>query len=374
MNSNGDFQIYGKHPILWFIVVFVLFLIFAYWVIVPFFRTHIGPSWVRLVVEISAAIMRFLGYDVSTDGLAIVWPQTSMTLNPSCAKVASYLLLASAILAFPASFRAKFVGIVVGILIQWVTNLVRILSFCFTVVHFPNIGKIIHDTVWSPLPKFIALLFFIIWIWWVTRNRPVGPMFPPELIGKFFFQLLLCYGLLVILWFGVLKDPCTGIFAKSGNYIFERFGTRNRFCFQPVASSYDIMDSEVVRQGFSKSASVRFSICNIAFVPTAMVIALVVATPSYWPRRHKALLLGLLFSVGFLVLRMAIVLLHIFTDDKIRLFVFSPFWQKGLSQFVRIACFNSISFLAAIFIWLFVLFRHNAWDMINQSWQKGKSE
>lgn len=105
---------------------------------------------------------------------------------------------------------------------------------------------------------------------------------------------------------------------------------------------------------------VRTSSRPIAYWPIAVVISLVLATPISWVRKLAGLLLGTLLASAFVALRVTIVLLSTgFADGskKFRLFSPGPWVRKALEGMDYVSADNpTFSFVAAVFIWLVVVF------------------
>lgn len=91
-------------------------------------------------------------------------------------------------------------------------------------------------------------------------------------------------------------------------------------------------------------------------VPTALTIALVVATPIPWRRRAWALLGGLILIHLFIVISIAV---HIWdASPVVSLLTFTPFWQQvadGL-DYTLITQYGA-SFYVPVLIWISVSFR-----------------
>ena len=107
--------------------------------------------------------------------------------------------------------------------------------------------------------------------------------------------------------------------------------------------------------GVKKSISSRYS----GYVPTVIVIALVLATPVAWKRRRWALFWGLLLSQVFVWFRVGLSVYGLFvTRDAIRLVSPGPFLTETVRFVMRLVASSSVfSIVAALLIWILVTFR-----------------
>jgi len=106
-----------------------------------------------------------------------------------------------------------------------------------------------------------------------------------------------------------------------------------------------------------------YGIWYSSYLPTVLVIALIIATPMRASRKGWALLWGLILVHGFIILCLFINLLTGFNQSKdIGLVVLSPFWENILLSVHKVLV-NDIGskYIVAIFIWLIVVMRRNEW-------------
>lgn len=114
------------------------------------------------------------------------------------------------------------------------------------------------------------------------------------------------------------------------------------------------------KPGFFRTAS-RL----IGFAPTAVLIALCVATPVPWRRRVGVLVVGLVFVHLFILLRMTILSLkNGFADASKGFALFNPGpWMNDLLRRLDIILTDNPTFayLASVFLWLMTLFFIEQW-------------
>ncbi len=96
-----------------------------------------------------------------------------------------------------------------------------------------------------------------------------------------------------------------------------------------------------------------------AYLPTAKLIALVLATPIAWHRRWSALFFGLILLYGFVAARVGLLLLYAYsTPSPYRLYEPAAFWMGVLSWLrENLALSTSALFLGPVLIWVLVTLR-----------------
>lgn len=91
-----------------------------------------------------------------------------------CNGVEAVLILVSAILAFPAPWKHKLLGIGLGFLAIQGLNLIRIISL-FYLHNFSQVWfNWFHLYLWQALIILDALIFWLIWLRWLPRVRHAG--------------------------------------------------------------------------------------------------------------------------------------------------------------------------------------------------------
>jgi len=80
-------------------------------------------------------------------------------------------LFIAAVLAFPAPVLLKIAGILIGTFCLLFLNLVRIVSLFLIGVYYPDVFDVLHLDIWQILFILLTLVFFLIWLQWITPRR-----------------------------------------------------------------------------------------------------------------------------------------------------------------------------------------------------------
>ena len=87
---------------------------------------------------------------------------------------ASVLILVSAVLAFPAPWKHKAIGIGLGFVAIQALNLVRIISLYYLQRWNSVWFEWFHLYLWQALIILDALVFWLIWLRWLPRGSELG--------------------------------------------------------------------------------------------------------------------------------------------------------------------------------------------------------
>lgn len=144
-----------------------------------FYAVLFHPMVVRAVYEpyvdfnatISAKIISMLGDDARADGTRIWSDRYSLKVRRGCDAAEPVGLFIAAILAMPASWKARACGAVLGTGFLFVMNLIRIVSLYFVGVYWPRAFEVVHVDVWQPGFIAITLLVWITWLQWAMLRK-----------------------------------------------------------------------------------------------------------------------------------------------------------------------------------------------------------
>jgi hypothetical protein len=206
---------------------------------------------------------------------------------------------------------------------------------------------------------------------------------PPKLILKFAGLLLLYWAVLLAPWPGVERGYAR-LFRAVGNVAFARFWFwpegSVRF-FDPEAPPKGLpswLESRVPKaegeldtvmamensRALGDVSFLRTSSRLIGFMPPAILLGLVLATPTAWKRRLVALAWGMVLVHGFILLRVTLKLAADgFSGEKaVALFHPGPFWWKIIASLRTVLHEDpTVTFVVPVFIWFVLLFRPSLW-------------
>ncbi len=139
--------------------------------------------WTNFLATISAGLVKWFDPHVLVAG-KIVQSTTNgfaVSIEAGCNGVEATIVLIAAMLAFPAPWKNKVIGLIAGVLAVQGLNIVRIISLFYLGQWSYEVFEWAHLYVWQAL---IMLDVLIVWLLWVRtlpkidRGGPGGP--PPS--------------------------------------------------------------------------------------------------------------------------------------------------------------------------------------------------
>ena len=117
----------------------------------------------------SAGLLNLVGQGCTVAATSVRSGRFAVNICRGCDAVEPAWFFCAAVLAFPAAWRQKLKGVVLGSLAIGVVNLVRISSLFLVGVYFPGSFQTIHLEVWPAGLIILASLMWVSWIAWVRR-------------------------------------------------------------------------------------------------------------------------------------------------------------------------------------------------------------
>jgi hypothetical protein len=192
------------------------------------------------------------------------------------------------------------------------------------------------------------------------------PDFKPVL--RFLCWFIPVYALLIAPWPGS-RDLYSSYLRSVARLVLAENNSRRILRFEevPLAKRNHTLDTRITvanRQQLDASGSGRAVMLDldshgIGWVPTALLIALIVATPVTWTRRTWALLWGLLALHAVILVSIQVYIWNQSdTTSGLDLIVLTPFWKtivSGLEE--TLVTQLGASFAIPVLIWILATFR-----------------
>ena len=155
-----------------FLVRFLALLVVFYFIIAshPVNDAVIVP-FTAGIARAAAAVLNLLGEKVTVDGTQIRSGRFAVEIENGCNGVETALLFGSAVLAFPAPWRRRLAGLLLGFVAIQAINLVRVVSLFWIGAHRPAFFSSSHTVVWQSIVVLCGVLLFLAW---ASRERRVG--------------------------------------------------------------------------------------------------------------------------------------------------------------------------------------------------------
>ena len=141
----------------------VLYFFFG---IAPGVRNGVIKPYTEFLAKAVAAIVNLFGEGATVRGTLVESPRFSIQIAMGCDGVEASSLFVAGVLAFPASRRAKLIGVGAGIPLIHAINLARLVGLYYAGVYLPSIVEEVHVYVAQTI---VILLSTAILIFWLER-------------------------------------------------------------------------------------------------------------------------------------------------------------------------------------------------------------
>ncbi|MDN5924149.1 MAG: exosortase H [Xanthomonadales bacterium] len=157
-----------------FVILFPLYLLvlFVLELLAPVDHWVVAP-WTALLADISGWLMRTFDADIVVHGNVIggIHSGFAIAIERGCNGIEAVIILVAAIMAYPARWRDRILGIVIGFFCVQSVNLVRIISLYYIGNWNRQWFDWFHLYVWQALIVVDALVVFLIWLSWTRRDE-----------------------------------------------------------------------------------------------------------------------------------------------------------------------------------------------------------
>lgn len=135
---------------------------------------HVIVPFTEIVVNASAFVLRAVNQPNEVAGTIIrSSPRFALDVHNGCNGIEAVMILAAAILAFPATLRSRMTGLLAGSIVIQLLNLVRVSSLVWLGEHHRDVFDFIHVGVWQSIVILAAVSLFMFWSW-KFAERPVA--------------------------------------------------------------------------------------------------------------------------------------------------------------------------------------------------------
>lgn len=156
-----------------FVVILVTLFVFE---LTPPGQAIVQP-WTNLVADTSSAVIRAFDGDARSQGNMVYSARTgfAMVIMAGCNGVEAMLVLLAGILAYPAPWKLKAIGLAIGVVAIQALNLVRIVSLFYLGQWDMKWFEWAHLYAWQALIMLDAML---VWMLWIRAIPPVASPAP----------------------------------------------------------------------------------------------------------------------------------------------------------------------------------------------------
>jgi exosortase H (IPTLxxWG-CTERM-specific) len=164
MKIDADARSAARRRSIGFLVRFCLLLVVFYFLVAwhPVNDAVIVP-FTAAIARVSGGVLGLLGENVAVEGTEIRSPRFSVQIENGCNGVETALLFGSAVLAFPAPWKRRLIGLALGFAAIQLINLVRVVSLFWIGAHRPALFSASHTVLWQSAVVLCGVLLFLLW-------------------------------------------------------------------------------------------------------------------------------------------------------------------------------------------------------------------
>ena len=157
-----------------FFIVFIVVLIvlFAAELTHPVQDAVVIP-WTIFLAKMSASILIFFDGTVISYGKVLQHSISGLgvSIEAGCNGIEAALILAAAVIAYPASWPLRLVGIVLGFVAIQAANVLRVITLFYLVEYSEPMFKFAHLYLWQVLIMLDVLIVWLLWVRQVSRHE-----------------------------------------------------------------------------------------------------------------------------------------------------------------------------------------------------------
>ncbi|MEZ5570470.1 MAG: exosortase H [Halioglobus sp.] len=154
------------------IFVVVLLTLFTLEMLVPV-QEHVIVPFTAMLAQLSAALILPFDSSVVAYGKVLQFVDSgfAVSIEAGCNGVEATIVLIAAIVAYPASWRARLVAILLGFVAIQLMNLLRIISLFYLGNWNTDVFTWIHLYLWPALIMLDVLIVFVVYLRYLSGGQ-----------------------------------------------------------------------------------------------------------------------------------------------------------------------------------------------------------
>jgi len=136
---------------------------------------HLIEPFTGAIARAGGAALNLLGQQTTMNGTIIRSARFAVNIRNGCNGVEAMLIYFAAVLAFPASWKSRLLGVAFGFIAIQLVNLIRVVALFLTGVYLPRLFDSSHTVIWQTI---VILAGVLLWILWANRFAEAAPRGP----------------------------------------------------------------------------------------------------------------------------------------------------------------------------------------------------
>jgi exosortase H (IPTLxxWG-CTERM-specific) len=140
----------------------------------PWAQSWLVVPWTDTLAAISADVVKIFDPNVLADGKVLQSARNgfAVSIEAGCNGVEASIVLVAAMLAFPAPWKRKLVGLAAGIVAVQGLNIIRVISLFYLGQWNIDAFEFAHQYVWQALIMLDVLVVWLLWVRTLPRAAP----------------------------------------------------------------------------------------------------------------------------------------------------------------------------------------------------------
>lgn len=150
------------------LLIVVFFSLMTYAPVVQRFDVAASLAWLAAWMSwgILKAVGFIVGFEVSKQGTILGSGAFEVDVSPACSGAVPTMIYLAAVFAYPATWRAKWLGAALGIAIIHTVNLIRVSSLFLIGLYF---HRLFHETHVYIAQALVVAVAVATWLYWAGR-------------------------------------------------------------------------------------------------------------------------------------------------------------------------------------------------------------
>jgi archaeosortase B (VPXXXP-CTERM-specific) len=118
-----------------------------------------------------AGLLRFFGMNAQANSFYVELPGFGFRIIYQCAGIFGMMIFASAVIAFPSTFKEKLLGMAMGIPGLYVINTIRMSVLGIIGIYWNDLFHFFHEWMWQGIFIIFVIVFWLIWKEKIVRSE-----------------------------------------------------------------------------------------------------------------------------------------------------------------------------------------------------------
>lgn len=153
-----------------FLLRFVALLVLFYLIVASRpVNDHVIVPFTAGIARVSGLVLNAIGEKSEVIGTEIRSSSFGVNIENGCNGVETALLFGAAVLAFPARWKRRLLGLAAGFLAIQALNLFRVVTLVWIGIHRPALFNSSHTVIWQSVVVLFGVVLFLLW---ASRQKP----------------------------------------------------------------------------------------------------------------------------------------------------------------------------------------------------------